>query len=139
MSNDPSYCNSPTNENSGDVEYAEGSFDETENFVEVGKYGEELLIELYKDRPCLYDQKDPNFKDISVKQSAWDEISKIMIESQCGNFALKCVAFFKSYTCFYLFLNFYYRWSIHTGLLPKKMCFIKRAVQSWKKENWKSV
>lgn len=48
------------------------------------KKGDELLIELYRERPFLYDKSDTNFKNSLMKQSAWTEISKIMIETNCG-------------------------------------------------------
>ncbi|XP_066589208.1 uncharacterized protein [Prorops nasuta] len=45
------------------------------------KRGEELLIELFKERPFLYDNQHPGFKDITARQNAWMDISKIMIEN----------------------------------------------------------
>lgn len=40
--------------------------------------GDEFLIELYRERPFLYDKKNSSFKDCLIKQNAWNEISKIM-------------------------------------------------------------
>ncbi|XP_036147417.1 uncharacterized protein LOC105834577 [Monomorium pharaonis] len=48
------------------------------------KTGDELLIELYRERPFLYDKSNINFKDCIMKQNAWIEISKIMIQT-CGD------------------------------------------------------
>lgn len=48
------------------------------------KKGDELLIELYRERPFLYDKSDTNFKNSLMKQSAWNEISRIIIETNCG-------------------------------------------------------
>jgi len=48
------------------------------------KSGDELLIELYRERPFLYDKSNVNFKDCIMKQNAWIEISKIMIQINCG-------------------------------------------------------
>ncbi|XP_071652937.1 uncharacterized protein [Temnothorax longispinosus] len=49
------------------------------------KSGDELLIELYRERPFLYDKSNNNFKDSAMKQNAWSEISKIMIQTNCGD------------------------------------------------------
>lgn len=48
------------------------------------KSGDELLIELYRKRPFLYDKSNANFKNCLMKQNAWIEISKIMTETNCG-------------------------------------------------------
>lgn len=48
------------------------------------KKGDELLIELYRERPFLYDKSNASFKDCLMKQNAWIEISKIMIQINCG-------------------------------------------------------
>lgn len=52
------------------------------------KSGDELLIELYRERPFLYDKSNINFKNCLMKQNAWIEISKIMTET-CGKFIKK--------------------------------------------------
>jgi len=44
------------------------------------KSGDELLIELYRERPFLYDKNNTSFKDCLMKQNAWVEISKIMTQ-----------------------------------------------------------
>jgi len=48
------------------------------------KKGENYLIALYRERYFLYDKRDKNFKDNEMKINAWSEISKIMIEKNCG-------------------------------------------------------
>ncbi|KYM97066.1 hypothetical protein ALC62_12257 [Cyphomyrmex costatus] len=50
------------------------------------KEGEDYLIDLYRERHFLYDKRDRNFKDNEMKANAWLEISKIMIEKNCGNY-----------------------------------------------------
>ncbi|XP_066585662.1 uncharacterized protein [Prorops nasuta] len=66
--------------------YCPNDFDDEDdsacNFLENNnlKRGDELLIELYKERPFLYDKKEKNFKDTIMKSNAWMEISKLMIE-----------------------------------------------------------
>lgn len=51
--------------------------------------GDEFLIELYRERPFLYDKKNSNFKNILMKENAWKEISKIMIATNCGNYCIR--------------------------------------------------
>ncbi|XP_066602121.1 uncharacterized protein [Prorops nasuta] len=58
--------------------YAEEE-DELEIFTNEKK-GDELLIELFKERPYLYDKSNINFKDSIMRNNAWVEISTIMIE-----------------------------------------------------------
>lgn len=48
------------------------------------KNGDELLIELYRERSFLYDKNNGNFKDSLMKQNAWIEISKIMTQTNCS-------------------------------------------------------
>lgn len=48
------------------------------NIEERNGDGDELLIELYKERSFLYDKNNISFKDRSMKQKAWIEMSKIM-------------------------------------------------------------
>jgi len=48
------------------------------------KEGEDYLIDLYRERRFLYDKRDKNFKNNEMKANAWSEISKIMIEKNCG-------------------------------------------------------
>ncbi|KYN07874.1 hypothetical protein ALC62_01152, partial [Cyphomyrmex costatus] len=42
------------------------------------------LLELYRERPFLYDKSNINFKDCLMKQNAWLEISKTMTQI-CGD------------------------------------------------------
>ncbi|KAL6266180.1 hypothetical protein P5V15_003040 [Pogonomyrmex californicus] len=58
--------------------------DESANINIETKNDDELLIELYRERPFLYDKSNVNFKDALMKQNTWIEISKIMIETNCG-------------------------------------------------------
>ena len=42
---------------------------------------EELLIELVKHEPCIYDKRNRNFKDgVGVVKNVWDMIGKRMVE-----------------------------------------------------------
>lgn len=72
-----------------------GAEDETcddpdnEEIIVEEKSGDKFLIKLYRERSFLYDKKNPNFKDTSMKENGWEEISKIMIETNCGNFLLQ--------------------------------------------------
>ncbi|XP_018308414.1 uncharacterized protein, partial [Mycetomoellerius zeteki] len=59
----------------------------TEDYTDINieeKKGDELLIELYRERTFLYDKSNINFKDCLMKQNAWLEISKIMTQI-CGD------------------------------------------------------
>ncbi|XP_039310142.1 uncharacterized protein LOC105207291 isoform X2 [Solenopsis invicta] len=49
------------------------------------KQGDELLIELYRERVFLYDKSNANYKNFLMKENAWIEISKIMTETNCGD------------------------------------------------------
>ncbi|XP_077265795.1 uncharacterized protein LOC143900158 [Temnothorax americanus] len=60
--------------------------DDSENVVIAEKSGDEFLIELYRERSFLYDKRNANFKNTLMKQNAWNEISKTMIETNCGDF-----------------------------------------------------
>jgi len=71
-------------------EFLEESFD---NEISVNKdddlkidkkKGDNCLIDLYRERRFLYDKQDKNFKNNEMKANAWSEISKIMIEKNCG-------------------------------------------------------
>ncbi|KYM94016.1 hypothetical protein ALC62_15373 [Cyphomyrmex costatus] len=83
MSDHQSYCS--TNESSNFSENVE-CFDDSENIIIEEKGGDEFLIALYRERPFLYDKKNPNFKDTLMKENAWNEISKTMITTNCGDF-----------------------------------------------------
>lgn len=48
------------------------------------KVGDNYLIDPYRKRRFLYDKRDKNFKDNQMIDNAWLEISKIMIEKNCG-------------------------------------------------------
>lgn len=48
------------------------------------KDSDALLIELYKERPFLYNKGHNDFKNKIIKDNAWNEISKIM--KNCGKF-----------------------------------------------------
>lgn len=48
------------------------------------KSGDKLLIELYRERPFLYDKSNASFKDCLMKQNAWIEIFKIMTQTNCS-------------------------------------------------------
>lgn len=50
------------------------------------KVGDDYLIDLYRERRFLYDKRDKNFKDNQMKETAWLEISKIMMEKNCGQY-----------------------------------------------------
>lgn len=60
------------------------SSDDSENIIIEEKSGDDFLIELFRERSFLYDKSNSNFKNILMKQNAWNEISKTMIETNCG-------------------------------------------------------
>lgn len=90
MSDHQNYCNRFINEISISTQETEDFSDDVESIVCTEKSSDDFLIELYKERPFLYDKRNQNFKDAAMKQNAWEEISKIMIETNCGNLSLKC-------------------------------------------------
>lgn len=49
------------------------SFDQNAN--KYIKYGNELLIDLIRARPYLYDKRTENYKDVNMKENAWTEIA----------------------------------------------------------------
>lgn len=82
MSDHQNYCNNFTYDNIKDVE----SFSHNSESTNVReKNGDDVLIELFKQREFLYDKNDPDFKNSTIKQKAWMEISKMMIETNCGD------------------------------------------------------
>lgn len=85
MSDHQNYCNNFLDENSIDTQDIEASADDSQSIIDAEKSGDDLLIELYRERQYLYDKKHQNYKDTLMKQNAWIEISKIMIETNCGN------------------------------------------------------
>src|SRR5436190_19810684 len=48
------------------------------------KDGDAFLIELYRERPFLYNKGHNEFKNKVVKDNAWNEISKIMQDKNYG-------------------------------------------------------
>ncbi|KYN21990.1 hypothetical protein ALC57_05625 [Trachymyrmex cornetzi] len=86
MSDHQSYCS--TNEDSNfsqNVAFPE-CLDDSENIIIEEKNGDKFLIALYRERSFLYDKKNVNFKDTLMKENAWNEISKTMIATNCGDF-----------------------------------------------------
>lgn len=75
------YCNITID----DGDFSTDNYDDnTEQYIDIEeKSGDELLIELYRERPFLYDKSHPSFKDCLMKQNAWTEISKTMTQT-CG-------------------------------------------------------
>ncbi|XP_071652301.1 uncharacterized protein [Temnothorax longispinosus] len=49
------------------------------------KDSDAFLIELYRERPFLYNKGHKDFKNIIIKDNAWKEISKIMQNKNYGN------------------------------------------------------
>lgn len=66
---------------------------ESDIFIEE-KDGDALLIELYRERPFLYNKSHKNFKDKLIKDNAWNEISKIMQDRNYGELQM---LFFNQY------------------------------------------
>lgn len=86
MSDHDNYCNYGNEINIGAEDVVEGL--NSENIVEE-RNGDEFLIELYRERPFLYDKKNQNFKNILIKENGWKEISKIMISINYGNYHIQ--------------------------------------------------
>lgn len=42
------------------------------------KYGDELLIDLVRSRPYLYDKTHREYKDMKMKENAWGEMADVM-------------------------------------------------------------
>ncbi|XP_024893637.1 uncharacterized protein LOC112468611 [Temnothorax curvispinosus] len=63
-----------------------GFSNDSESIISAEKSGDGFLIKLYRERSFLYDKRNPTFKDKLMKQNAWNEISKTMIETNCGDF-----------------------------------------------------
>ena len=110
MSDHQNYC---SNSEFEDIVYQNDiSSNESENINEE-KSGDEFLIALYRERPFLYDKKNRDFKDLMMRENAWNKISKTMIETNCGNlYLLKRFTssfLFIAHVCVNLLLNFYYR------------------------------
>lgn len=88
MSDHGIYCKNYKSTEISAYEEIEGNND-PESVIEEEKSGDEFLIELYRERPFLYDKKDRNFKNILMRENGWNEISKIMIATNSGNFLLQ--------------------------------------------------
>lgn len=94
MSDHSSYCNIITDlsEETSTTDYE--NINDWNNGCELlhdnleEKSGDELLIELYRERPFLYDKSNASFKDSLMKQNAWIEISKIMLQTNSNKFYL---------------------------------------------------
>ncbi|XP_011689937.1 PREDICTED: uncharacterized protein LOC105451269 [Wasmannia auropunctata] len=84
MSDHQNYCGTSDTDISQNIELSFSN--ESENLIFNEKSGDEFLIALYRERPFLYDKQNQNFKDTLMKQNAWNEISKTMIETNCGDF-----------------------------------------------------
>jgi len=55
-----------------------GDIDDTEYLAQGEKCGDELLIDLVRSRPFLYDKKLKEYRDSDMKENAWAEISSIL-------------------------------------------------------------
>lgn len=44
----------------------------------VEKDGDDLFLSLVKERPCIYDLKNADYKDNNIKQRAFEEIGEIL-------------------------------------------------------------
>lgn len=78
MSDHSNYCNIADSPD----EISTDDYDNELVYVNIEeKSGDELLIELYRERPFLYDKNNTNFKDCLMKQNAWVEISEIMTQT----------------------------------------------------------
>lgn len=86
MSDHESYCDYVDELNIGAEDVLEDY--NSENVI-VEERNDDFLIELYRERPFLYDKKNSNFKNILMKENAWKEISKIMIATNCGNYCIR--------------------------------------------------
>lgn len=96
MSDHESYCDYVDELNIGAEDVLEDY--NSENVIVEERNGDDFLIELYRERPFLYDKKNSNFKNILMKENAWKEISKIMIATNCGNYCIRLfIEFFKLY------------------------------------------
>lgn len=42
------------------------------------KFGDELLIDLVRSHPYLYDKSTKDYKDIKLKDNAWKEMAEIL-------------------------------------------------------------
>ncbi|XP_025155200.1 uncharacterized protein LOC112588710 [Harpegnathos saltator] len=67
------------------IEDMENLSDDVESIIDTQTSNDDFLIELYRERPFLYDKRNSNFKDTLMKQNAWNEISKTMIQTNCGD------------------------------------------------------
>ncbi|KAL0115678.1 hypothetical protein PUN28_010897 [Cardiocondyla obscurior] len=84
MSDHQDYCNNFTAVIHRD-NYLSSNNNEQDNIILEERSGDEFLIELFRERSFLYDKSNKNFKNILMKENAWKEISKAMIETNCGD------------------------------------------------------
>lgn len=68
------------------VEYIGDMETSTANITIEEKDGDNYLIELYRERQCLYDKSHRDFKNKLIKENVWSEISTIMQEKNLGNY-----------------------------------------------------
>ncbi|XP_067205455.1 uncharacterized protein [Linepithema humile] len=80
---DHEYCESNICES---YVYNQEISNEQENIAIEEKNGDAFLIELYRERLFLYNKRHNDFKDRIIKDNAWNEMSKIMLNKNYGNF-----------------------------------------------------
>lgn len=51
---------------------------DTEDFTQNQKFGDELLIDMVRSRPFLYDKSLKEYRDANMKDNAWMEIASIL-------------------------------------------------------------
>lgn len=54
------------------------TFAEDVSFNTHIKHGDELLIDMVRSRPYLYDKTVHNYKDTQIKENAWTEIATVL-------------------------------------------------------------
>lgn len=59
-------------------EEEEGDGLNEDSFSNYMKYGDELLIDMIRARPYLYDKAMENYKDTQMKENAWLEIANTL-------------------------------------------------------------
>lgn len=78
---DHEYCESNICES---YVYSQEISNEQENIAIEKKNGDAFLIKLYRERPFLYNKRHNDFKDRIIKDNAWNEMSKIMLNKNYG-------------------------------------------------------
>ena len=59
--------------------------DQVEDIVFEEKQGDELLIDLIRSYPFLYDKTNSQYKDKNMKEASWSEIGRILnVAGQVG-------------------------------------------------------